>query len=64
MVLLVANLALFVQYGNNVILVLPRKWFKGECCMNDGNVGSNSSTLAVMSDDSGVGGSSSCGGCG
>ena len=64
MVLLVANLALFVQYGNNVILVHARKWFNGECCVNGGNVGSNSSTVAVMSDDSGVCVSSSCGGCG
>ena len=54
MVLLVANLALFVQYGNNVILVHARKWFNGECCVNGGNVGSNSSTVAVMSDDSGA----------
>ena len=47
-VVLVANLALIVQYGNNVILVHARKWFNGERCMNDGNVGSNSSTVAPM----------------
>ena len=28
-VVLLANLALFVQYGNNVTLVHARKWFNG-----------------------------------
>ena len=53
-----------MKYGNNVTLVHARKWLNGESCVNDGNVGSNSSTVAVMSDDSGVCGSSSCGGDG
>ena len=39
-------------------------WLNGESCVNDGNVGSNSSTVAAMSDDSGVCGISSFGGCG
>ncbi len=54
-------MALFVQCGNNVTLVRARKWFNGESCMIDGNVGShsskrgsNSSKVAAMSDDSGV----------
>ena len=64
MVVLVVNLALFVQYSNSVILVHARKWFNGESCLNDGNVGSNSSTVAAISDDSGICGSSSCCGCG
>ncbi len=41
MLVLVANLAFFVQYGNNVTLVNARKWFNSESCMNDGNVGSH-----------------------
>ena len=49
-----ANLALFVQCGNNVTLVHARMWLNGESCVNDGKTGSNSSTVAAMSDDSGV----------
>ena len=64
MVVLVANLALFVQCGNNVTLVHARMWLNGESCVTNGNVGSNSSTVAAMSGDSGVCGSSSCGSCG
>ena len=48
MALLVAMLALLVQYGSNVTLVHARKWFNGESCVNDGNVGSNSSTVAAI----------------
>ncbi len=48
MVVLVANLTLFVQYGYNVRLVHARKWFNGESCMNDGDVGSHSSKVAAI----------------
>ena len=48
MVVLLANLALFVQYGNNVTLVHARKWFNGESCMNDDNIGSHSSKVAAI----------------
>ena len=48
MVVLWANLALFVQYGYNVTLVHARKWFNGESFMYDGNVGSHSSKVAAI----------------
>ena len=48
MVVLLANCALFVQYGNNVTLLHARKWFNGESCMNDGIVGSLSSKMAAI----------------
>ena len=63
-VVLVAKLAWFVLNGCNVTLVHATKEFNGESCVNVGNVGSNSSTVAAMSDDSGGDGNSSCGGCG
>ena len=48
MVVLLANLALCVQYGNNVTLVYARKRFNGESCMNECNVGSHSSKVAAI----------------
>ena len=50
--------------GGKVGIVCTTKWFNGESCANVNSVGSSCSIVATMSDDSGGGGNSSCGGCG